>query len=171
MLTRTRASMFATLLTFSLIVTGCGFHLRGKVVVPDELMSMSIRGGELEFVQRLKKGLAFSDIAVVEEMDGISMLDLSQMTYEKTANATDDQGITTSYRLEYTVPYEVSGPKGVSWHKANVNDSRTFSFNATDALLSEREEDFLKEDMHREMVNRLLRQLSRVSPPVAKAES
>ncbi|MCK5922667.1 MAG: hypothetical protein KAG66_17125 [Methylococcales bacterium] len=160
--------LFALAIAAILLVQGCGFHLRGKVTVPTELLSLHIRGGEPDFVERMEKALIFNDVYIAPDSKDAAVLDLDAMSYERTVNTTDEQGRATAYKLEYDVDYRVLSVDGIELKADSLTDSRTLSFSVGQILQIEKEEDFLKEDMEKELVNRLLRQLSRVKP---KADS
>lgn len=159
-----RSSLLVALVSAGLLVSGCGFHLRGKVIVHDSLKTLHVAGDEQDIITRVIDGLEFSDIVVVDTNKDVAVLDLSNIEYERSVNTTDDAGNATAYKLEYTVKYQVLNKAGELLQKETLEESRTFSFNASQILLSEREEDFLKEDMQKELTNRLLRRLTKINP-------
>ncbi|MCP3955617.1 MAG: hypothetical protein GY697_25865, partial [Desulfobacterales bacterium] len=94
----TRISL-SFLLSSSLLLAGCGFHLRGKIDVPDSLMRLHVKGTDVELVHDVGKSLKFSDIEIVAEGDSAALLDLSNTTYVKEVNGTTSSGIASSYKM------------------------------------------------------------------------
>ncbi len=130
--------------------------------MPAELLTLYIQDGEPDFVEQLEKAMLFNEVFIAESAKDAAILDLSAMTYERTVNTTDEQGRATAYKLEYDVIYKVIDINGEELKLGTLTDSRTLSFSVGQILQIEKEEEFLKEDMEKELVNRLMRQLSRV---------
>lgn len=89
---------FVFLLSSSLLVSGCGFHLRGKIDVPESLMRLHVKGTDVELVYDVEKSLKFSDIEIVAEGNNAALLDLSNTTYVKEVNGTTSGGIASNYK-------------------------------------------------------------------------
>ncbi len=153
---------FLFVLSSSLLVSGCGFHLRGKIDVPESLMRLHVKGKDVELVHDLEKSLKFSDIAIVDEGDNAALLDISNTTYVKEVNGTTSGGIASNYKMTYTVNYVVTDVNGELLQKDSVNQSRTLAYDAANILLFEREENFLKEEMRKELVSFVLRRMSKI---------
>lgn len=154
--------LFIFLLSSSLLVSGCGFHLRGQIDVPESLMRLHVKGDDIELVHDLEKSLKFSDIEIVEEGDNAALLDLSNTTYVKEVNGTTSTGIASNYKMTYTVNYVVFDAEGEELQEDSVNQNRTLSYDAANILLFEREEEFLKEEMRKELVSFILRRMSKI---------
>lgn len=150
-------------LAVGIILSGCGFHLRGQIDVPPSLMRMHVKGDDIELVNDIEKSLKFSDIEIVDEgAEGAALLDLSATTYEKEVNGTDSNGIATSYKLTYTVPYIVSDAEQEVLQGEKLHQNRTLAYDAADILLFEREELYLVEEMRKDLVSQLLRRMSKI---------
>ncbi|MEE9446327.1 MAG: LPS assembly lipoprotein LptE [Arenicellales bacterium] len=157
-----KRSIILFILAASLFSAGCGFHLRGKINVPDSLLRMHIAGNDVELIEKVGDALAFSSVAIVDEADGVAVLDMSKTTYEKEVNATNGNGIATSYKLNYTVDYDIIDAQENSVQKHQLSQSRVLAYDVANILLFEREEAFLKEDMQKELVSAMLRRISRI---------
>lgn len=160
MLSFNRRTLLVSLMSMSLMA--CGFHLRGKIDVPDYLQRVHIKGSDIELKQRLGDSLAFSDIDIVDTSDDVAILDLAGTGYEREVNGTDGNGLATSYKLKYTVVYKVFDLDSKSVLKQRHVKSRTLAYDSANVLLFEREEEFLKEDMQKELVTQMLRHISKI---------
>ncbi len=150
------------LLSSSLLLAGCGFHLRGKIDVPDSLMRLHVKGTDIELVHDVEKSLKFSDIEIAAEGDNAALLDLSNTTYVKEVNGTTASGIASNYKMTYTANYVVLDAEGEELQRDSVKQNRTMSYDAANILLFEREENFLKEEMRQELVSFILRRMSKI---------
>ena len=150
------------ILALSASISACGFHLRGKIVVPESLQTMHIKGDEIELIQQLGDALAFSDIQIVELADNVAILDMDGTTYIKDVNGTNDIGIATSYKLEYKVKYQVFDADANLMQQHNLYQRRSIDYDVDEILIFERQEKFLKEEMQKELVTQILRRLSKI---------
>lgn len=149
-------------LSSSLLLAGCGFHLRGQIDVPDSLMRLHVKGTDIELVHDVEKSLKFSDIEIVEAGDNAALLDLSNTTYVKEVNGTNSSGIASNYKMTYTANYVVTDALGEVLQKDSVKQNRTLAYNASQILVFEREEIFLKEEMRKDLVSFILRRMSKI---------
>lgn len=150
------------LLSSSLLVSGCGFHLRGQIDVPESLTRMSVKGTDIELVNDIERSLKFSGIELVAEGDNAALLDLNDTTYTTDVIGTSSGGIATSYKLTYRVHYVVYAADGETLQNDNVRQDRTLAYDPSQVLLFEREENFLKEDMRKNLVSFILRRMSKI---------
>jgi LPS-assembly lipoprotein len=146
----------------SLVLSGCGFHLRGKIDVPESLMRLHVKGTDIELKRDIEKSLKFSDIEIVEEGDNAALLDISNTTYLKEVNGTTSRGTASNYKMTYTVNYVVYDADGEVLQKDSVKQNRTLAYDVTRVLLFEREEQFLMEEMRQELVSFILRRMSKI---------
>lgn len=149
-------------LSISLLLSACGFHLRGQIDVPESLMRMHVKGNDIELVRDVERSLKFSDIELLDSESGAAVLDLSDASYLKEVNGTDNSGIATSYKLKYTVNYVVYDPEQQVIQRHKVFQDRILGYDAGDILLFEREELFLVEEMRKELVSQILRRMSKI---------
>ena len=159
--TLSRISLVFVLST-SLLLSACGFHLRGQIDVPENLMIMHVKGDDIELVRDVESSLRFSSIEIVDSEAGAAILDLSDASYLREVNGTNSNGIATSYKLKYTVNYVVFDPEQQVIQKHKVYQDRILGYDAADILVFEREEQFLIEDMRKELVSQILRRMSKI---------
>ncbi len=157
-----RPAAIIALLISSLVLSGCGFKLRGKITVPENLRVIHLIGEDIELLEEIEKGLRFSDIVISDTVANAAVLDLSDTLYERTTNTTNSTGQTTSYILDYDVEFELFDPDGEEIKSDFINETRTFFYDPTEILVAEREEEFLKEDMQKAISQRILRLLSKI---------
>lgn len=155
-------TLLVTVLSASLLLSACGFHLRGQIDVPEDLMRMHVKGDDIELIRDVEKSLKFSSIEIVDSEVDAAVLDLSDATYRREVNGTDSNGIATNYKLKYTVNYVVYDPEQEVIQKHKVYQDRILGYDAADILVFEREEQFLVEDMRKELVSQILRRMSKI---------
>jgi LPS-assembly lipoprotein len=146
----------------SLLLSGCGFKLRGQINVPESLTRMQILGDDDELNALVGKSLKFSGVEVVENDDTAAVLDLRSANYTKEVIGTNSSGIANNYKLTYKVNYAVYDAQQNQLLKNRVSQDRSLVYDPNNILVFEREERFLVEDMRKELVTSILRQVGKI---------
>lgn len=149
----------------SAVISGCGFHLRGKVALSKSLTPLAISGGDVELVGVIREALEFSGTPVVDSpQSAAAVLRLRQARVGRTVRTTDTRGLATSYLLRYVVRFDVVNAAGDTLMKeTRLRLRRDLDFDSTQILQKEDEQRFLVEDMQREIAQSILRRLSVVA--------
>ena len=150
------------ILSASLFISGCGFHLRGQIEVPESLKRLQVIGEDVELNELVIKSLKFSSIEIVEAGGDSARLDLSNSRYDKEVIGTDSNGIANNYKLKYVVNYVVYDAEGNKLQAQSVSQDRSLVYDANNILVFEREEVFLVKDMRQELVTTILRRMSKI---------
>ena len=161
--------MFKRLISILLIcalLPACGFHLRGNFVMPKSLDSVTIVGGERDFVEALTTSLQNSGATVyattATETDA-TKIHITKLEYLSSVSKTDASGRATGYNYNYNLDYLVTDAKGeVIQNLVGITQKRTLEYDPTQELLAEQEADFLKEEMEKALILQLMRKLSRL---------
>ena len=151
-----------TVLLVAGLATGCGFHLRGTFVLPEALSTVYVEGSDADIVRQLKDSLASSGAQVLgERSDTAAVVQLLQSDYTRQVRTVDTRGLATSYELVYTVAYRVLDSNGETLAQVPAFElRRDFNFDSAQLLQKRNEEQFLREGMQEEIVQRILRRLS-----------
>ena len=155
---------FAIALT--LLIAGCGFQLRGTAALPfDTLYIPNTTGGvALDLKRNIQSG---TRTAVVDDpKKAEAVLEFTQEAREKHILSLAATGRVREYQLRYRVSFRVHDGKGGEFLPANtIQLTRDISFNDTDVLAKETEEQLLYRDMQFDMVQLVMRRLSGATPP------
>lgn len=149
-----------------LLLAGCGFQLRGSADVPFKTIFVpSVAGGiGLELKRNIQAG---TNAKVVDEAkQAEAVLDILEETRAKEILSLTGTGRVREFQLRYRVGFRVHDGKGREFVPATtVNLLRDISFNDTDVLAKESEEQLLYRDMQSDMVQQILRRLAAAKPP------
>jgi LPS-assembly lipoprotein len=154
-------------------LTGCGFRLRQTGDYPFRTLfagfpattplgaelSRQLRGtGRIELLTEAKQA---------QQADVV--LDILQEQRQRVVVGTNASGQVRELQLRMTVKFRLRTPEGVEWvEPVDLYQQRDLSFNETAALSKEIEEAMLYRDMQNDIVQQILRRLSRVKPPVVR---
>ena len=159
-----------TVLAVALLLTlaACGFKLRGTADVPFETIYVpTVAGGiGLELKRNIQAGTRAKVVDDAKQAEAI--LEFTQESREKEILSLTGTGRVREFQLRYRVGFRVHDGKGRDFVPANtVVLLRDITFNDSDVLAKETEEQLLYRDMQSDMVQQILRRLS-VAKPAAE---
>ena len=154
------------LLTGLTLLAGCGFQLRGSIDLPPELARVSVVGADRDLVDRLSDALAQRGATVTDSAAGVVTIDLRESRFTREVLTTDIDGRASAYTLLYRVVFGVTAgdtPIAAPLQAAeSLSLKRAYDYDPNRELQAEQEVRFLKTEMRREAVLRILRRLSRL---------
>ena len=151
-----------------LALGACGFQLRGTADVPFETIYVpTVAGGiGLELKRNIQAGTRAKVVDDAKQAEAI--LEFTQESREKEILSLTGTGRVREFQLRYRVGFRVHDGKGRDFVPANtVVLLRDITFNDSDVLAKETEEQLLYRDMQSDMVQQILRRLS-VAKPAAE---
>jgi LPS-assembly lipoprotein len=160
--------MRAVVLAAALLLAGCGFQLRGTADLPFE--SIVVPGATAGIALDLKRNIqGGTRTKVVEDpKQAQAILQFTQETRQKEILSLTVQGRVREFRLVYRVGFRVHDGKGGDYVPANVLQlTRDITFNDSDVLAKESEEQLLYRDMQNDMVQQIMRRLAAAQKPKA----
>ena len=154
-------------LSVSLLLCGCGFHLRGQVALPPELSRTYVTGVAeyTDFGAELRQQLRAHGIDVVDDAKAsTATLRITQNTNGKRVLAVDERGKVREFELFAQVAFEVKGQdKKVLLKNQTITVTRDFIFDENDVLGKSVEEQIILQDMHEDLVRLMLFRLRAIS--------
>ena len=147
------------------LLTGCGFHLRGEMVLSPVLSAPYVNTANSEFKEDLTKALNRSGIRAVNDPEIASaIIDLVSVKFERQVLSINSRGQATGYILTYQVFCRFVDRTGrVLASPARLKLSRTLEYQSTQVLPKKQEEDALRARMREDLVQQILRRLNSVS--------
>lgn len=160
-MTIAKSAALACSLVFALLLSACGFQLRGTAALPfNTLYMQSTTGGiALDLKRNIQSG---TRTAVVDDpKDAEAVLEFTHEVREKHILSLAATGRVREYQLRYRVGFRVHDGKGGEFLPVStVQLTRDITFNDSDVLAKETEEQLLYRDMQFDMVQQVLRRLA-----------
>lgn len=149
-----------------LLLTACGFHLRGDFGMPFKSLYLQAPNLNSPFVVDLKRNLATNHVNFVttpEQADVI--LDIASEIPEKQILTLGGSGRVNEFQLRYRVAIRAYDLNKNVWIPAEeMIIRRDYSYDDTKILAKESEEVMLYQSMRTDMVQQIIRRLSRAKP-------
>jgi LPS-assembly lipoprotein len=156
----------ALIIFLALALSGCGFQLRGTANVPfDTVYVPNATGGiALDLKRSIQAGTRAKVVDDARQADAI--VQFTREERQKVILSLSGTGRVREYRLIYRVGFRVHDGKGSDYVPAsNIELSRDITFNDTEVLAKESEEQLLVRDMQSDMVQQIMRRLAQAQPP------
>ncbi|OGA07986.1 MAG: hypothetical protein A3D95_15640 [Betaproteobacteria bacterium RIFCSPHIGHO2_12_FULL_69_13] len=157
---------FALAALLALALAGCGFQLRGTAAVPFETVFVpaATTGIALDLKRNIQAG---TNARVVDrQKDAQAVLQFTEETREKEILSLTGTGRVREFQLRYRVGFRVHDGKGSEFvPPTRIQLTRDVTFNDTEVLAKETEEQLLFRDMQTDMVQQIMRRLAAAKPP------
>ncbi len=153
-----------TALLSASLVSGCGFHLRGKVDLPEQLSAIYIQQKNASPLRlAVRDALTFAGGNVVKDKSLASAtLELEDTRVTRAVRTVDLRGKATSYTLTLRTVFRVLSPTNETLLPSKIaSASRKLNFNSVQVLASERESGILVKEMEKDVAQQIIRNLAR----------
>lgn len=142
-----------------LIITSCGFHLRGMTEI--SFKTISLEGKELSFTKNLKKTLASNKVSIILPTENPELrIELLSEESEKRILSLSGQGLVREFEIFYRVRYRIKTIDSETWSQENIIETRRdFTFSDSNVIGKEEEERQLNESMRNEAITNLFNQI------------
>lgn len=155
------------LLAALLVLSACGFHLRGQqsARIPPAFTPLQIvmpgAGAGYPLVEAVRAAVTNGGGQVVEAQAGAPLLTLHGERYETRPVTVDERARVADYRLTYQVRFSVAGAEGrLLVPEQTVNLSAIYRFDPTNVLAKDREESYLRRQLQLDAAQQIVRRLA-----------
>ena len=153
----------ALIALIALLLSACGFHLQGRQPLPEAFVYTYVdtRDEQTDFVQDLRKALIAANVNVIatKGSSGAVFKVLEDELSERVLSVSA-RNIPTEYELTYKVRFRVTSGDKVLIDDEEIALTRDFSFDETQLLAKEREQEILGEALARDLVAQVMRRLA-----------
>ena len=163
--------MKSLVLLVALMLASCSFRLRGTADVPFEALYVpnANAGIALTLKRYIQAGTRARVVDDPKQADAI--LVLSGESREKQILSLTGTGAVREFQLRYRVAFRVHDSKGADYVPQSVIQlTRDITFNDTQVLAKEAEEQLLFRDMETDMVQQIMRRLAAAQKPKPRVD-
>ena len=147
-----------SILGLILIISACGFQLRGDINANFD--SISISGGTSSFNKTLQRKFRQAGITITSASDAEKIVEIIKNSFTKTILTLTGTGAVSEYQLDYIVTYRFKSKDG-SWNlPVTIETSRTYTYDDSDILAKDEEEKRLISGMEDQLIKTMTTQIS-----------
>jgi LPS-assembly lipoprotein len=155
----------------ALALAGCGFQLRGTAALPFDTVFVPGATGGIALDLKRNIQAATNARVVDEQKDAQAVLQFTEEAREKEVLSLTGAGRVREFLLRYRVGFRVHDGKGGEFlPPSSIQLTREVTFNDTEVLAKETEEQLLFRDMQNDMVQQIMRRLTVAKPPTRAAQ-
>lgn len=169
-----RSLHLSAALALTLLLSACGFHLRGHNTFSLPFQTLYVKSGNehAPFIMELKRGIESNNVQITGSPEQAQLtLDIVYETTDKQILSLSGGGRVREYRLQYRVSLRLHDQKQQDWlPPEEITLRRDFSYDDAQVLAKEQEEAMLYQDMRNDAVQQILRRLNRAKPPQQAAK-
>lgn len=154
------------LLLTVLLLTACGFHMRGHAGMPFDTLYLDAANSGTKFIADLRHTLESNKVKLVSRPDQADVvLNIDNEIFEKQILTLGGSGRVNEFQLRYRVTLRAYDLKYRDWIPAEeMMLRRDFVYDDSKVLAKEAEETLLYNSMRSDMVQQVIRRLSRSKP-------
>lgn len=154
-----------TLVAISLLISACGWHLRGSLNLPADLKSVAISGASATLYEQLERQLRASDIDLqASEKDAQYTIVIIDEANERRTAALGSDALAAEYELNATAEFVFRNSRGENVGEVNkVSVLRTLTYDSNQVLGSANEGSIIQREMTQEVANQIIRRMSFLS--------
>jgi len=159
------SSLLAT--SASLLLSACGFHLRGAVPLSPSMEHIYVQGGSQLLARDLRLSLEAAGAEIADEPQAArSVLQILEEYSDRRVLSVGSDAQVQEYELAYGVRFAVVRKDGtILLPPQELLVTRDYRFDPNQVLGSSSEESLLREEMQRDLSQLILRRLAHVQEP------
>ncbi|HTN94078.1 MAG TPA: LPS assembly lipoprotein LptE [Gallionella sp.] len=161
-----RALLRFPVLIAAMTLAACSFHLRGQAGMPFDTIYLKAANPNTDMIKELRRSLEVNKVKLVDNAQQADLiLDIVSENPDKQILTLDNSGRVNEFELFYRVSLRAYDLKKQEWIPAEVFMlRRDFPYDDNNVLAMEAAEDLLNQSMRTEMVQQIVRRLSRSKP-------
>jgi len=154
------------IISLSLLLAACGFHLRGDANMPFSTLYIDAVNPGSALVVELRSNLEANHVKLVNSAQQADMvLNIAMDLPEKQILTLGSSGRVSEFQLRYRVSLRGYDSQQREWLPADeLLLSRDYTYDDTQILAKQAEETMLYQSMRSDMVQQIMRRLSRAKP-------
>lgn len=154
------------LFALTLMLGGCGFHLRGQAQMPFDSLYLQVPNPYAPLIVELRHALKTNNVKLSEQQKGAALtLQIVSEVADRQILSLSRAGRVSEYRLRYRISLRAYDAQQQEWMPAQeIQLQRDLTYSDTQILAKQEEEALLYKDMRSDAVQQILRRLSLAKP-------
>ncbi len=148
----------AVILSLALLLSACGYHLRGAFQLPENMKNVYVEGGSAPLLDQFKQVLKTSSVNLSSSRTGAGIvIKVTNEEFNRRVVSLSSRGKSNEFELEYRMDYEFANAKDVLLMERQTVDIRREYYNDQTAVIAkENEENVIRNEMYQQAVQSIL---------------
>jgi LPS-assembly lipoprotein len=160
----------AVIVVVALLLSACGYHLRGAFALPAAMKSIYLEGGSGQLRDQFKQVMASSSGQLASSRQGAGMVVrvLNEETNRRTVSLSS-RGKSNEFELYYRLEYELANAgNALLMERQPIEIRREYYNDQQDVMAKENEEKVIRDEMYQQVVRTIVNRARAVLEASAK---
>lgn len=148
----------AVILSLALLLSACGYHLRGAIQLPENMKNIYVEGSSVPLLEQFKQAMKASSSKLSSSRTGAGIV--IKIVHEESSRRSlslSSSGKSNEYELLYRLDYEFANAKDAPlMEKQTVEIRREYYNDQTAMIAKENEENVIRGEMYQQAVQTIL---------------
>lgn len=160
----------AVILGLALLLSACGYHLRGAIQLPENMKSVYVEGSSGALLDQFKQAMKSSSSTLSSSRTGAGIvIKIANEEFNRRSLSLSSSGKSNEFELEYRMDYEFTNAKdALLMEKQTVDIRREYYNDQTVVIAKENEENVIRNEMYQQAVQAILNRARAVLEAGAK---
>jgi LPS-assembly lipoprotein len=142
----------------ALLLTGCGYHLRGNYALPAELKKVYLAGGTAQLHEQFKQIMKSSSGQLLSSSEGAGIVvKIANEDFRRRALSLSSRGKSNEFELLYHVEYELANAKNTTLtERLPLEIKREYFNDQQDIMAKDNEEVVIRKEMYEQAVRAII---------------
>jgi LPS-assembly lipoprotein len=148
----------SVILLMLLLLSACGYHLRGALNLPSNIKSVYLEGGSASLQEEFNKSMAASSVAIAasEQSAGL-IIKITNEISDRRILSLSTGGAANYFELGYEFDYELIGPnEKILMPRQLVSIKREYYNNQQAVIAKDNEEIIIRNEMYQQAVRSIV---------------
>jgi LPS-assembly lipoprotein len=148
----------AVIISLALLLSACGYHLRGAFQLPENMKNVYVEGGSGALLDQFKQVLKTSSANLSSSRTGAGIvIKVANEEFNRRVVSLSSRGKSNEFELEYRMDYEFANAKDALLMERQTVDIRREYYNDQTAVIAkENEENVIRNEMYQQAVQAIL---------------
>lgn len=164
-----RLRVQALLLVLLLVIlSGCGFKLRGLYDIPESLSQVALlsSSSDSQLERTLEQALEANGVEISSQAP--YRIELQEQRFDRRTLSLDSSARASEYELRGEVTFRVTNQEGEELlPPRTLTSERSYNVDSSNITASDSQEPVLRQQMHQDLAQQIMRQYIRLRPPAS----
>ncbi|WP_340123267.1 LPS assembly lipoprotein LptE [Methylobacter svalbardensis] len=148
----------AVVLGLALLLTACGYHLRGAFQLPENMKNVYVEGGSEPLLEQFRQVMKSSSGQLASSRQGAGIvIKIFNEDFNRRVLSLSTRGKSNEFELGYRLDYElVNADNGLLMARQTVDIRRDYYNDQQFMIAKDNEEAMIRNEMYRQVVNTIV---------------